>query len=93
MMMVCKGLCDISSDLPMKEFKGVLKLIKNAKDMIRNGKAVIVKEVSSFHDSEEDESDCDHEIVEQDLINLIQIVTTWALYSLLQMKFVIYSNK
>ena len=66
MMMVCKELCDISSDLPIKEFKGVLKFIKDAKDMIRNGKAVIVKEVGSFHDGE-DESDCGHEIVQQDL--------------------------
>ena len=61
MMIVCKELCDTSSDLPIKKYQATLKLIKDVTQMIRGGKAVVIKGLPTTQSDEE--GDCNDDML------------------------------
>ena len=45
-MLLCKDFCDISSDLPHQDYNMICNFIKDTTQTIRNGKTVVMKELS-----------------------------------------------
>lgn len=52
-MLLCKDFCDISCDLPYRDYNMIYRCIKDTIQAIRNGKTVIVKELSQMVSGED----------------------------------------
>ena len=53
LMLLFKDFCDISSDLPQRDYNMICNFIKDTTKTIRNGKTVVVKELSQIVSSED----------------------------------------
>ena len=48
LMLLCKELSDISSDLPIQDYQMMVQFIKGANYTVCNGKSTVVKELSEM---------------------------------------------
>ena len=58
LMLLCKDFCDISSDLPQRDYNMIHNIIKDTTKSIKDGKTVVVKELSQIISSEDQK--CKH---------------------------------
>ena len=47
-MLLCKELSDISSDLPIQDYRMMVQFIKGVTCTVHNGKSIVVKELSEM---------------------------------------------
>ena len=57
LMLQCKEFCDVSSDLPHRNYIMICNFIKDATQAIRNGKTIVVKELSEKINKEDQKCD------------------------------------
>ena len=69
LMLLCKDFCDLSSDLPSRDYHMIYNFIKHTTQTIKDGKTVVVKELSQQMVSSEDEIYEEGDLPEDMIVN------------------------